>query len=98
MRTFFPKTVNGIQEIIRMAGKEGARVRASGIRHTTTPWIWGVDNSHQPQPGHTLEYVIAMLPQEGRLYHINNNFYSNLIAYSSDCIFLVCIFGIKILQ
>ena len=48
-----------------MAGKEGARIRASGIRHTTTPFIWGVDNNHQPQPGHTLEYVIAMVPQEG---------------------------------
>ena len=51
-----------------MAGKEGARIRASGIRHTTTPFIWGVDNNHQPQPGHTLEYVIAMVPQEG-IYH-----------------------------
>ena len=48
-----------------MARDEGARVRASGIRHTTTPFIWGVDNDHQPQLGHTLEYVIAMVPQEG---------------------------------
>ena len=65
MRTFFPRTVSGVQEIIRMAKQEGARVRASGIRHTTTPFIWGVDNDHQPQLGHTLEYVIAMVPQEG---------------------------------
>ena len=56
-----------------MAGDEGARVRASGIRHTTTPWIWGVDNNHQPQSGLTLEYVIAMLPQEGRAYHLHHN-------------------------
>ena len=56
-----------------MAGDEGARVRASGIRHTTTPWIWGVDNNHQPQSGLTLEYVIAMLPQEGRAYHFHHN-------------------------
>ena len=56
-----------------MAKAEGARVRASGIRHTTTPFIWGVDNDHQPQLGHTLEYVIAMVPQEGvyeKLYTI----------------------------
>ena len=48
-----------------MAAEEDARVRASGIRHTTTPIIWGVDNNLQPQYGHTLEYVIAMVPQEG---------------------------------
>ena len=50
-----------------MVGEEGARVRASGIRHTTTPFIWGVNNDQQPQQGHTLEYVIAMVPQEGML-------------------------------
>ena len=50
-----------------MAGKEGAKVRASGIRHTTTPWLWGTDGDIQPQPGHNLEYVIAMVPQEGTL-------------------------------
>ena len=49
-----------------MAKSHGARIRASGIRHTTTPFIWGVDNDRQPQVGHTLEYVIAMVPQEGR--------------------------------
>lgn len=64
VRTFFPRTVSGIQEIIRMAKSEGARVRASGVRHTTTPVIWGVENDRQPQLGHSLEYVIAMIPQE----------------------------------
>lgn len=48
-----------------MAKSEGARIRPSGIRHTTTPFIWGVDNDLQPQLGHSLEYVIAMVPQEG---------------------------------
>ena len=48
-----------------MAKLEGARVRASGIRHTTTPFIWGVDNERQDLSGHNLEYVIAMVPQEG---------------------------------
>merc|ERR1719495_415686 len=64
VRTFFPRTIQGIQNIIRKAKSEGARVRASGIRHTTTPFIWGVDNKRQDVPGHTLEYVIAMVPQE----------------------------------
>merc|ERR1719367_667047 len=64
VRTFFPRTVSGIQEIIRMAKSEGARIRPSGIRHTTTPFIWGVDNDKQPLLGHILEYVIAMVPQE----------------------------------
>ena len=50
-----------------MAKSEGARIRPSGIRHTTTPFIWGVDNDKQPLLGHTLEYVIAMVPQEGKL-------------------------------
>ena len=57
--------MSGIQEIVKMAKSEGARIRPSGIRHTTTPFIWGVDNDRQPQLGHTLEYVIAMVPQEG---------------------------------
>ena len=65
VRTFFPRTVTGIQNIIKMAKLEGARVRASGIRHTTTPFIWGVDNERQDLSGHNLEYVIAMVPQEG---------------------------------
>ncbi len=58
-----------------MAGKEGAKVRASGIRHTTTPWLWGTDGDIQAHPGHNLEYVIAMVPQEGMLdtlLHISN--------------------------
>jgi len=64
VRTFFPRTVEGIQNIIRLAKSEGARVRASGIKHTTTPFIWGVENARQNLPGHSLEYVIAMVPQE----------------------------------
>jgi len=64
VRTFFPRTISGIQEIIKMAKSQGARIRPSGIRHTTTPFIWGVDNDRQPQLGHTLEYVLAMVPQE----------------------------------
>ena len=49
-----------------MAKSHGARIRPSGTKHTTTPFIWGVDSDRQPQVGHTLEYVIAMVPQEGR--------------------------------
>ena len=66
-----------------MARDEGARVRASGIRHTTTPFIWGVDNDHQPQLGHTLEYVIAMVPQEGmlRIYYQNGRVYLEPYSY-----------------
>ena len=71
VRTFFPRTVEGIQNIIRLAKSEGARVRASGIKHTTTPFIWGVENARQNLPGHSLEYVIAMVPQEGN-YLIEN--------------------------
>ena len=57
--------MGGIQNIIRLAKSEGARVRASGIKHTTAPFIWGVENARQNLPGHSLEYVIAMVPQEG---------------------------------
>merc|ERR1719430_2933852 len=33
VRTFFPRTVTGIQNVVRAAGKEGARVRASATQH-----------------------------------------------------------------
>ena len=32
VRTYFPRTVVGIQNIVKMAGEQGARVRASGTR------------------------------------------------------------------
>ena len=28
--------------------REGARVRASGTRHTFNPWLWGVESDVQP--------------------------------------------------
>jgi len=65
VRTFFPRTVRGIQAIVRMAGEEGARVRASATRHTFNPWLWGVESDMQPgQEGRNVDYVISMLPQE----------------------------------
>ena len=90
MRTFFPRSVAGIQEIIRMAGETGARVRASGIRHTTTPWLWGVDSNHQTQYGDTLEYVIAMVPQEGRSYHFSRRLLKLLAAHNLIELRLTC--------
>ena len=48
VRTFFPRTVKGIQNIVRVAGKDGARVRASATRHTFNPWLWGVESNLQP--------------------------------------------------
>jgi len=65
VRTFFPRTVAGIQNIVKAAGKEGARVRASATRHTFNPWLWGVESNLQPgTQGHNVDYVIAMLPLE----------------------------------
>ena len=32
VRTFFPRTVEGVQNIVRMAREQGSRVRASGTR------------------------------------------------------------------
>ena len=100
VRTFFPRTVAGIQEIIRMAGKEGAKVRASGIRHTTTPWLWGTDGGFQPQSGHSLEYVIAMVPQEGTVYVFYLAFDQtfNFITFTVDVRFPKLIFTFPNLQ
>jgi len=65
VRTFFPRTVAGIQNIVRAAGKDGARVRASATRHTFNPWLWGVESNLQPgTQGHNVDYVVAMLPLE----------------------------------
>merc|ERR1719192_1363413 len=65
VRTFFPRSVNGIQNIIRNASSIGARVRASATRHTFNPWLWGVESNIQPgTQGHNVDYVIAMLPLE----------------------------------
>merc|ERR1719244_1368259 len=65
VRTFFPRTVAGIQNVVRAAGKEGARVRASATRHTFNPWLWGVESNLQPgTQGHNVDYVVAMLPLE----------------------------------
>ena len=52
-----------------MAKSEGARVRASGVRHTTTPVIWGVENDRQPQLGHhhqplKLQQYVRLLRQQ----------------------------------
>merc|ERR1711970_1026704 len=63
VRTFFPRTVQGIQNIVKMAAAEGARVRASATRHTFNPWLWGVESNLQPgTSGNNVDYVIAMLP------------------------------------
>ena len=63
VRTFFPRTVSGVQAIVKDAGKVGARVRASATRHTFNPWLWGVESDLQPgTQGHNTDYVIAMLP------------------------------------
>merc|ERR1719312_1421259 len=65
VRTFFPRTVAGIQNIAKAAGRDGARVRASATRHTFNPWLWGVESNLQPgTAGHNVDYVVAMLPQE----------------------------------
>ena len=48
VRTFFPRTVVGVQNIVRNASTVGARVRASATRHTFNPWLWGVESSVQP--------------------------------------------------
>merc|ERR1711970_1155516 len=63
VRTFFPRTVQGIQNIVKAAAKDGARVRASATRHTFNPWLWGVESNLQPgTEGQNVDYVIAMLP------------------------------------
>jgi len=65
VRTFFPRTVLGIQNIVKLAAQEGRRVRASATRHTFNPWLWGVESGMQPgHEGHNVDYVIAMLPME----------------------------------
>jgi len=65
VRTFFPRTVEGIQNIVKLAAGNGARVRASATRHTFNPWLWGCESEMQPgQDGQNVDYVIAMLPQE----------------------------------
>merc|ERR1711915_1134827 len=65
VRTFFPRTVQGIQNIVKMAAAEGARVRASATRHTFNPWLWGVESNLQPgTSGNNVDYVISMIPQE----------------------------------
>jgi len=63
VRTFFPRSVNGIQNVIRNASSIGARVRASATRHTFNPWLWGVESNIQPgTQGQNVDYIIAMLP------------------------------------
>ena len=65
VRTFFPRTVQGIQNIVKAAAVDGARVRASATRHTFNPWLWGVESKLQPgTSGQNVDYVIAMLPLE----------------------------------
>ena len=48
VRTFFPRTVVGVQNIVRNASSLGARVRAAATRHTFNPWLWGVESNVQP--------------------------------------------------
>jgi hypothetical protein len=78
VRTFFPRTVRGIQAIVRLAGQQGARVRASGtrlesnspldiilLRHTFNPWLWGLESDMQPgQAGRNVDFIIATVPLE----------------------------------
>ena len=63
VRTFFPRTVVGVQNIVRNASEVGARVRASGTRHTFNPWLWGVESNVQPgTEGHNTDYIVSMVP------------------------------------
>ena len=63
VRTFFPRTVVGVQNIVRNASSLGARVRAAATRHTFNPWLWGVESSVQPgTAGHNTDYVVSMVP------------------------------------
>ena len=84
-----------------MAGLEGAKVRASGTRHTTNPWLWGIDSSLHPHPGHNLEYVISLVPQEGnsiialavqrdQFYFNNKMFYSDSLL-TNKCVLGCCV-------
>ena len=67
VRTFFPRTVRGIQAIVRLAGEQGSRVRASGTRHTFNPWLWGLESDMQPgQDGKNVDFIIATIPLEVR--------------------------------
>ena len=63
VRTFFPRTVVGVQNIVRNASSVGARVRASATRHTFNPWLWGVESGVQPgTEGHNTDYIVSMVP------------------------------------
>ena len=65
-RIFYPETREGIQNVVRKAATEGKKVRASGMRHTWNPWLWGVDNELDPIPesGEIVSYFLAMVPNE----------------------------------
>jgi hypothetical protein len=64
-RVYFPETRAGIQNVVRKAAAEGRKVRASGMRHTWNPWMWGVDNEldHMPDEG-DVDIFLAMVPNE----------------------------------
>ena len=64
-RIFFPETREGIQNVVRKAASEGRKVRASGMRHTWNPWMWGVDNELDPMPNEgNVDYFLALVPNE----------------------------------
>ena len=66
-RIFYPETLAGIQNVVKKAASEGKRVRASGMRHTWNPWMWGVDNELDPIPTETedsVDYFLALVPNE----------------------------------
>jgi hypothetical protein len=67
-RIFYPETREGVQNVVRKAAAEGKKVRASGMRHTWNPWLWGVDNVLDPIPvdgrAEVVDYFLAMVPNE----------------------------------
>jgi len=65
VRTFFPRTVEGVQNIVKLAREQGSRVRASGTRHTFNPWLWGLESEMQPgEQGRNVDFIIATIPLE----------------------------------
>ncbi len=77
VRTYYPETREGVQNIVRMAAKKKARVRASGAKHSWNHWVWGVDNQYEeaePNPCYDkkytgdVDYFIAMVISQANLY------------------------------
>jgi hypothetical protein len=64
-RVYFPETRIGVQNVVKKAAAEGKKVRASGMRHTWNPWMWGVDNELDPKPVEgDVDIFLALVPNE----------------------------------